>query len=320
MADFYHIIGIATVVLSLFYLIAKIIKGVWTTWLGSALGFGYNFKHSDDAFAIVTGATDGIGYEYACYFAKKGYNLLLISRNQEKLDDCKQKIGDKYPKCKEIRVHQADFTNTDIYTGIKKAVEELPRVEVLVNNVGVSYKYPEYLTKLPGDSWKLIDDLVNVNVMSVTRMHQIVLPLMEANRKGLIINISSFSATYPIPLLSVYGATKTYVDFLTRSLQMEYENKGITIQSVLPAFVSTNMSRIRKASLMVPKPKDYVEAAMRTVGLETRTYGYPPHKALGFVFDCIIDNLFSPTFNSKIVFNNLKGLRRGAYKKFNLKE
>lgn len=269
---------------------------------------------------------------------------MLISRNQEKLDDCKQKIGDKYPKCKEIRVHQADFTNTDIYTGIKKAVEELPRVEVLVNNVGVSYKYPEYLTKLvsdywnlsffeitivfklikfisqPGDSWKLIDDLVNVNVMSVTRMHQIVLPLMEANRKGLIINISSFSATYPIPLLSVYGATKTYVDFLTRSLQMEYENKGITIQSVLPAFVSTNMSRIRKASLMVPKPKDYVEAAMRTVGLETRTYGYPPHKALGFVFDCIIDNLFSPTFNSKIVFNNLKGLRRGAYKKFNLKE
>lgn len=112
-------------------------------------------------------------------------------------------------------------------------------------------------------------------------MYQIVLPLMEANRKGLIINISSFSATYPTPLLAVYGATKTYIDFLSRSLSMEYENKGITIQSVLPSFVSTNMSRIRRATIMVPKPKDYVEAAMRTVGIESRTYGYPSHKLLG---------------------------------------
>ena len=95
-----------------------------------------------------TGATDGIGYEYACFFARKGYNLLLISRNQEKLEDTKQKIADKYPKCKEIRIHQADFTSTAIYTDIKRVVEELPRVDVLVNNVGISYKYPEYLTKI----------------------------------------------------------------------------------------------------------------------------------------------------------------------------
>ena len=55
MADFYQLVGIFAIVLSVFYVIAKVIKGLWTTWLGSALGFGYNFKHSDDAFAIVTG-------------------------------------------------------------------------------------------------------------------------------------------------------------------------------------------------------------------------------------------------------------------------
>ena len=55
MVDFYKLVGIFAIVLIVFYLIAKLIKGVWTTWLGSALGFGYNFKHSDDAFAIVTG-------------------------------------------------------------------------------------------------------------------------------------------------------------------------------------------------------------------------------------------------------------------------
>lgn len=55
MADLYQLVGISAIVLIVFYLIAKLIKGVWTTWLGSALGFGYNFKHSDDAFAVITG-------------------------------------------------------------------------------------------------------------------------------------------------------------------------------------------------------------------------------------------------------------------------
>ena len=151
-------------------------------------------------------------------------------------------------------------------------------------------------------------------------MFQIVLPLMEANRKGLIINISSFSATYPTPLLAVYGATKTYVDFFSRSMEMEYGHLNITIQSVLPGFVATNMSRIRKPTLMAPRPKDYVEAQMKTVGLETRTYGYPSHKALGFLFDSVINNLLGPLFISKIVMNNLKGLRRAVYRKMNLKD
>jgi len=320
MADFYSLVGIITIASAVLYLIAKILKGIWTTWLGSAFGFGFNFKHREDAFAIVTGATDGIGYEYACFFAKKGYNLLLISRNQQKLEDTKTKITENYPQCKEIRIHQADFTNNDIYEGIKKSVVALPRVEVLVNNVAISYRYPEYLTKLPDDQWKLIDDLINANILSVTRMYQIVLPLMEANYKGLVINISSFSATYPTPLLSVYGATKTYIDFLSRSLALEYARKNITIQSVLPSFVSTKMSKIRKTSIMVPSPSDYVRSAMQTVGIETRTYGYPSHKLLGFVLDNIVGNLFGADFNSKIIFNNLKGIRKAAYRKLNLKD
>lgn len=60
MADFYQLVGIFAIVLSVFYLIAKAIKGLWTTWLGSAFGFGYNFKHSDDAFAIVTGKLERV--------------------------------------------------------------------------------------------------------------------------------------------------------------------------------------------------------------------------------------------------------------------
>lgn len=150
-------------------------------------------------------------------------------------------------------------------------------------------------------------------------MIQIVLPFMEKNHKGLIINISSFSATYPTPLLSVYGATKTYVDFFSQAIQMEYANKGIICQSVLPAFVSTKMSRMR-ASFMCPKPKSYVESQMKTVGLETRTYGFPSHKLQGFALDSIVHNIFGTAFVSNIVFNNLKKTRKAAYRKLNLSE
>lgn len=319
MADFYQFFGVLSIAICVFYVLFKVLKGIWTQWLGSALGFGFDFKHSDDAFAIVTGATDGLGYEYACFFAKKGYNLLLISRSDEKLEDAKQKISEKYPNCKEIRTHKADFSDVSIYQAIQKSVQSLPKVEVLVNNVGISYKFPEYLTKLPDDSWNSVDNLINVNILSVTRMIQIVLPIMEANRKGLIINLSSFSATYPTPLLSVYGATKTYVDFFSQAIQIEYANKGIICQSVLPAFVSTKMSRMRE-SFMVPKPKTYIESQMKTVGLETRTYGFPSHKLQGFVLDSIVHNIFGTAFVSKIVFNSLKKTRKAAYRKLNLSD
>lgn len=70
--------------------------------------------------------------------------------------------------------------------------------------------------------------------------------MMELQKKGLILNLSSFSAAYPCPLLAEYGASKAYVDHLSRALQMEYASKNIVIQSILPAYVQTKMSKIRK--------------------------------------------------------------------------
>ena len=69
-------------------------------------------------------------------------------------------------------------------------------------------------------------------------------------------------------MLAAYGASKVYVDHLSCALQIEYANKNIVIQSILPAYVSTKMSKISRSSFMVPKPKDYIEAQMKTVGFE----------------------------------------------------
>lgn len=88
---------------------------------------------------------------------------------------------------------------------------------------------------------------------------------------------------YPLPLLTVYSATKAFVDFFSRGLQEEYRRQGILIQSVLPFFVVTKMTRIKKPTLDKPTPERYVAAELTTVGLQSQTNGYFPHAVMGWV-------------------------------------
>jgi len=313
---FYETIGFYTLAVFFILTALKLLRFLWSSCLGSSLSFGYDFKHSDNAFTVITGATDGIGLEYARFFAKKGYRLFLLSRSEDKLTTTKESLLNEFTQCKEVQTMVVDFSKDDMYDEIQRKLEQLPRIDVLVNNVGLSYPHPDYFTKI---STETLNALLNVNIKAMTRLTHICLSKMELQKKGLILNLSSFSAAYPTPLLAVYGSTKAYVDHLSRALQTEYANKNIVIQSILPAYVSTKMSKIRKASLMVPTPKTYIQSQMKTVGFENRTYGFWTHKAQGFVLDSIIGNLLGPDFIQKITFNSLKSVRDRAYKKHNLK-
>lgn len=314
----YEWIGWLAVIFAIFWVTFVVIKGLWTTWLADMFGFSVRWIATANSWAIVTGATDGIGLEFAVELAKKGYNLLLISRSAEKLEKVKDQLSKHLKQSREIRVMKIDFSQRDVYDAIDKEVKKLPDISVLVNNVGVSYCTPEYFGDL-GKTNKdpnFVDSMINVNIVSCTKMIQLVIPKMEQQKRGIIINLSSLSAAYPTPLLSLYGATKIYVDFLSRGLQAEYESKGIIVQSLLPSYVATNMSKIRKASLLVPTPSAYVKGALRTVGVEGRTYGYWSHKLQGFVQDRVIAGLFGAKAMTTLAFNSLKGIRAAYYRKY----
>lgn len=230
-------------------------------------------------WAVVTGSTDGIGKSYAEQLAKRGMKIVLISRSQDKLNQVSSEIREKFKV--ETKTIAVDFSAEDIYDKIKTSLAGL-QVGVLVNNVGMSYEYPEYFLEIP-DLDSTIKKLININVLSVCKMTRLVLPGMVERSKGAILNISSASGMYPVPLLTIYSATKAFVDFFSQCLHEEYKSKGIFVQSVLPFYVATKLAKIRKPTLDKPSSDTFVKAAVKTVGLQSRTNGYLIHSLLGWM-------------------------------------
>lgn len=309
------LILLAIALLVTLWALVKFIQALWTYFICYLLGFGAKWRPGPNSWAIVTGSTDGIGLAYAKAMARKGYCLMLISRTQQKLEKVKTEILNEFPNCPAVKILPVDFTLDSIYKHIAQEISTLDgTVHVLINNVGMAYKYPEYFTKIP-NSDKFISDILNCNILSVTRMTHIVLPLMEKNRSGIIINISSYSALFPTPLLALYSASKIYMDYFSRALHSEYCDRGIVVQSVLPYYVSTNMIRNPGISLMIPSPDQFVRSALKTVGVEVRTYGYFAHNILAFFQSFFVKFVIGNNLNTKIAFFRMKRFRKGCYKR-----
>ncbi|KAL5007471.1 hypothetical protein ScPMuIL_016277 [Solemya velum] len=217
-------------ILAMSYIAVKlswsIITGLKTFVFARALGLSMNLK-KNGSWAVITGCTDGIGKALAQQIAAEGLNCVLISRTKSKLEDLAKEL-ETVNKVKTMII-VADFSDGfEIYPDIQQKLEGLD-IGVLVNNVGLSYPYPEYFLELPNRD-QFLKDLINVNVVSTTMMISVVLPGMAERKRGVVINVSSHAGMIPTPLISSYSATKAYVEFLTLCLESEYGSRGITFQ------------------------------------------------------------------------------------------
>uniref|UniRef100_A0A8B9N4F7 3-ketoacyl-CoA reductase n=1 Tax=Accipiter nisus TaxID=211598 RepID=A0A8B9N4F7_9AVES len=141
--------------------------------------------------------------------------------------------------------------------------------------------------RLPSVSGCLVSAFSAITNVFFLQMTRLVLPGMLERSKGVVLNISSAAGMYPTPLLTLYSATKAFVDYFSRGLHAEYKSKGIIVQSVLPYYVATKMSKIRKPTFDKPSPETYVRAALGTVGLQSQTNGCLPHALMGWIFSVL---------------------------------
>ncbi|XP_051509298.1 17-beta-hydroxysteroid dehydrogenase type 3 isoform X2 [Myxocyprinus asiaticus] len=185
-----------------------------------------SFFTSLGKWAVVTGGSDGIGRAYAQEFSKHGMNVVIISRNQEKLDRAARKI--ELNTGGEVKVIAADFTKDDLYGNIKKNIEGLD-IGILVNNVGILPNQIPCKLLETADLEERIHAVINCNVKAMVKMCRIVLPGMQ-ERRGVILNVSSGIAKIPCPIYTLYAASKVFVERFSEGLQAEYKSKGIIIQ------------------------------------------------------------------------------------------
>ncbi|KAK2587761.1 hypothetical protein KPH14_003869 [Odynerus spinipes] len=257
--------------------ISRLISTLWQTILPLVNSKSIDFRIKFGEWAVVTGSTDGIGKAYAKELAARNLNLILISRNLDKLEKTKCEVLDVNPKI-DVKIIQADFAKgKPIFEKIKTQLEDVP-IGILVNNVGKQYSYPMYLAEVPEDElW----DIININVGATTMMTRLIIEQMKTRRKGAIVNISSGSELQPLPLMTVYAATKVYVKSFSDAIRAEYSKYGITVQHLAPLFINTKMNafseRLQVSSLFVPNATTYAKNAISTLGKVDSCSGYWAH-------------------------------------------
>ena len=239
-------------------------------------------------WAVVTGATDGIGRALCVEFAKQGLDVVLISRTQSKLDEAANEIGEKYNvDTKTVSVDFGGGFDKMKQAKVAKALKGLD-IGILANNVGMSYPFTKYYHELTDDECA---DLVSLNTESTLFMTKIVLgdeaQGMVARKRGAIVNTSSAAGTQISPLLAGYSAAKGGVVAFSKSLHHELARKGVAVQVQTPLWVTTKLAKIRKATLTVPSPATYAKAAVAAIGYGAESSPFWAHDLQLAVMDLL---------------------------------
>jgi short-subunit dehydrogenase len=208
---------------------------------------------SNPGTALVTGASSGIGAVYADRLAKRGFDLILVARNKEKLDALAKHITSSTGRV--VRVVPADLTRDDDLGRVEAVIAETAALSLLVNNAGVGAMAP----MLQADIGKMTD-LIALNVTAPTRLAYKAVPGLVARGGGAVINISSIVAVAPELLNGVYGGSKAFMLALSQSMHHELADKGIQVQAVLPGATATDFWPVAGTSID-NLPKEWVMSA-----------------------------------------------------------
>ena len=188
---------------------------------------------SDYRTALVTGASTGIGALYAHRLAKRGYDLILVARNRDRLTTLAQRLTAETGRT--VEVISADLNEKADLARVEETLRNDASITLLVNNAGVGGTAP-----LVASDIDKMEQMINLNVTALTRLTYAVVPGFVARGGGAIINIASIVAVAPEVLNGVYGGSKAFVLAFSQSLKHELADKNIKVQVVLPGATATD--------------------------------------------------------------------------------
>lgn len=182
--------------------------------------------------ALITGASSGIGAVYADRLARRGYDLILVARNRDRLDDLANRLSTATGRAVEVVV--ADLGRKEDVRRIEEILRTDASITMLVNNAGIGGAAP--LLQSDADQ---MEAMIGLNVTALTRLTYAVVPQFVQRGNGTIVNIASIVAVAPELLNGVYGGSKAFVLAFSQSLRHELADKGIRVQAVLPGATRT---------------------------------------------------------------------------------
>lgn len=187
--------------------------------------------------ALVTGASGGLGLEFARILAKKKYDLVLVARNEEKLSNLKNELETAYKVF--VYVCPADLSAVDAARNVYQyTIEHDIKIDVLINNAGFgdSGSFAE-------SDWKKQYEMVQLNVIALMQLtHCFLTPMMEQGH-GAILNMSSVAAFCAGPYMSVYYATKEFVRSFSEAVAEEVRGTGVTVTAFCPGPTATGFEK-----------------------------------------------------------------------------
>jgi short-subunit dehydrogenase len=227
---------------------------------------------SDKSTVLITGASTGIGAVYADRFAKRGHDLVLVARDAGRMQALAERLRRETGVA--VDILRADLTDARDLGAVEARLKDDVRIGILVNNAGASAA-GSFVEQSADD----VSRIINLNTTAVARLAHAVAPRFAATGSGAIVNIGSVVGLAPELGMTIYGATKAFVLFLSQGLNNELGPKGVYVQAVLPSATRTEIweksGKDVNALPAVMEVDELVDAAL--VGFDRReTVTIPP--------------------------------------------
>lgn len=230
-------------------------------------------KFYEGCTTLITGASAGLGAEFARQLAPYVHTLILVARRLDRLEALRDELQSLH-KNLTVHVYGADLGNEEQRNALAAWLPEQGlKVDFLINNAGLGDR-GEFETS----DWNKVKSMLDVNIGALTHLTHLLLPSMTLSGRAAILNVSSVASFFPLPNMAVYSATKAYVTSLSEALAIELRPKGITVTALCPGPIPTEFFSVARRSddsgaeahydsmpLFVVSPQEAVYAGLQAV-------------------------------------------------------